>query len=71
MDEEYRKTLGVAAIHSNRFHVSRTTAGVRMAFGEAVDAEINYRAAVMLSDVDALALRDLLNAIFPSAEKQN
>ena len=71
MDPEFRKSLNVPAIWANRIHVARTTGGVRIAFGEILDGEINYRSAVMLADSDAIAMRDLLNAQFPPAEKQH
>jgi hypothetical protein len=71
MDDEQRKTMQVPSLYANRFFMTRMTNGVRIAFGETIDGEAFYSGAMMMSDADALALRDLLISMFPPADRQN
>ena len=59
------------AIFSNIVTVTRMMLVTHLSFGHKADDEIRYRVAVMMADGDAMALRDLLNKLFPPAEAQN
>lgn len=69
--DEKAKAFDPPAIYTNRVLVSRSMQGTRLSFGEVTDGDARYRAAVMMADADAVALRDLLNSMFPPTEKQN
>lgn len=80
MDDELKKSLAVPALAANRFYALQLTfstggvvtgSSLRLAFGEAIDGQITYHQAVNLSEADAVALRDRLNAIYPPAAKAN
>lgn len=72
MEDEQRKTLALPAIAVNRTYISRITNGnTRLSFGEVIEGEMFYRVAVMLPEADVIALRDLLNQLFPEPKDMN
>lgn len=61
-DDQMDVTYGATAIYSNRFVVSTTTSGLRIAFGEQYSEAYppHYRTAVFLAPHDAVELLNVL-----------
>lgn len=71
MTEDKTKAMDPSAIFTNRITVTRSTIGTRISFAEVFDGDVRYRVGVMMPDASGMALRDLLNQLFPPPEQQN
>jgi hypothetical protein len=71
-DDELRASFNGPAVHSNKMFMTMTSSGARIAFMEALGDKVfpTFRAAVLLSFGDALALRDLLTRQLKDIEPQ-
>lgn len=70
--DEMDATYGVTAIYSNRFVVSTTALGLRIAFGEQYDEEHppHYRTAIFLAPRDAVELLNVLEGLLSTAREK-
>lgn len=61
------------ALATNRFFVSISPAGMRVAFAEqhSADMEPKFRTAIIMSIQDALAMRDLLNNMLKNVSTES
>lgn len=71
-DDQMDATYGVTAIYSNRFVVSTTASGLRIAFGEQYNEEYrpHYRTAVFLAPYDAVELLTVLENMLSTVREK-
>jgi hypothetical protein len=67
-DQEYAMAFSGPAIFSNKIIAFLHGGGVRVTFGEMTRDGSEFRAAVSLSVLDAIALRDVLSHVLKNVE---
>ena len=69
---ELDEALRAPAVYANRFIVEFNSAGIKVVFLEkrAENSEVNFRSAVLVSYVDAVALKELLTTMLAPIEGQ-